>query len=251
MALVRRVDAEAIALQRQGELGLWPSLPGPGGRADRCRATPCDRRTTRSPPTASTASRSPAGSTRCACWRCSAGSTPARGTSSSTTTYMYSIIIGTQGRAGHRLRDGPRAGRAGRQRRPGAGRGGRLLLRRRRQQPGRPERGPDLRVLVQRARRVLLLEQPVGDLRAQRAPVPSPALPAGGRLRLPRGPGRRERRARRARRDDGGAGPGPVGQRARRSSRPTPTGWARTPPPTTRPSTGWPTSSSTGARATR
>nr|WP_198424096.1 pyruvate dehydrogenase (acetyl-transferring) E1 component subunit alpha [Microlunatus antarcticus] len=28
MVLVRRVDAEAIALQRQGELGLWPSLLG-------------------------------------------------------------------------------------------------------------------------------------------------------------------------------------------------------------------------------
>ncbi|MGW3942344.1 thiamine pyrophosphate-dependent dehydrogenase E1 component subunit alpha [Streptomyces phaeochromogenes] len=28
MALVRRLDAEAIALQRQGELGLWPSLRG-------------------------------------------------------------------------------------------------------------------------------------------------------------------------------------------------------------------------------
>ena len=28
MALVRRVDTEAIALQRQGELGLWPSLLG-------------------------------------------------------------------------------------------------------------------------------------------------------------------------------------------------------------------------------
>jgi pyruvate dehydrogenase E1 component alpha subunit len=31
MALVRRVDAEAIALQRQGELGLWPSLLGQEG----------------------------------------------------------------------------------------------------------------------------------------------------------------------------------------------------------------------------
>ena len=31
MVLVRRVDAEAIALQRQGELGLWPSLLGQEG----------------------------------------------------------------------------------------------------------------------------------------------------------------------------------------------------------------------------
>ena len=28
MVLARRVDTEAIALQRQGELGLWPSLLG-------------------------------------------------------------------------------------------------------------------------------------------------------------------------------------------------------------------------------
>ena len=28
MVLSRRVDTEAIALQRQGELGLWPSLLG-------------------------------------------------------------------------------------------------------------------------------------------------------------------------------------------------------------------------------
>ncbi len=31
MALVRRIDAEAIALQRQGELGLWPSSLGQEG----------------------------------------------------------------------------------------------------------------------------------------------------------------------------------------------------------------------------
>lgn len=31
MILVRRIDAEAIALQRQGELGLWPSLLGQEG----------------------------------------------------------------------------------------------------------------------------------------------------------------------------------------------------------------------------
>ena len=37
MVLVRRFDAEATALQRQGELGLWASLPGPGGGPDRGR----------------------------------------------------------------------------------------------------------------------------------------------------------------------------------------------------------------------
>ena len=31
MVLARRIDTEAIALQRQGELGLWPSLLGQEG----------------------------------------------------------------------------------------------------------------------------------------------------------------------------------------------------------------------------
>ena len=37
LVLVRRIDTEAIALQRQGELGLWASPARPGGRADRRR----------------------------------------------------------------------------------------------------------------------------------------------------------------------------------------------------------------------
>ena len=72
------------------------------------------------------------------------------------------------------------------------------LLRRRRDQPGRRQRGVHLRQRLQRAGRLLLPEQPVGDLRAARAADPHPALPAGRRLRLPRRPGRRQRRARRA-----------------------------------------------------
>ena len=35
LVLVRRIDTEAISLQRQGELGIWASLLGAGGRADR------------------------------------------------------------------------------------------------------------------------------------------------------------------------------------------------------------------------
>ena len=62
--------------------------------------------------------------------------------------------------------------------------------------------------------RLLLPEQPVGDLRADRAAVPDPAVPAGRRLRLPRRAGGRQRRARRARRHHGGPGTGPVGQRS-------------------------------------
>ena len=37
LVTVRRLDAEATALQRQGELGIWASLLGPGGRAGRLR----------------------------------------------------------------------------------------------------------------------------------------------------------------------------------------------------------------------
>ena len=55
MALVRRVDAEAIALQRQGELGLWPSLLGQEAAQIGSALRAAVRRTTPSPPTASTA----------------------------------------------------------------------------------------------------------------------------------------------------------------------------------------------------
>ena len=63
LVLVRRVDAEATALQRQGELGIWASLLGQeaaqvgSGRALRPTTTP-------SRPTASTASPGAAASTR-------------------------------------------------------------------------------------------------------------------------------------------------------------------------------------------
>ena len=81
--------------------------------------------------------------------------------------------------------------------------------------------------------------------------TPHPALPAGDGLRLPRHPGRRQRRARRAGRDQGRAAERPRGQRARPWSRPSPTGWARTRRPTTRPATGSPTSSRPGSSRTR
>ena len=63
LVLVRRIDAEATALQRQGELGIWASLLGQeaaqigSGRA-------LGPTTTSSPPTASTASPGAAASTR-------------------------------------------------------------------------------------------------------------------------------------------------------------------------------------------
>src|SRR3984957_630616 len=108
--------------------------------------------------------------------------------------------------------------RDGHQERRGRGRGGHRLLRRRRDQPGRRERGVRLGVRLQRPRGLLLPEQPVGHLRAGRAAEPRPDLPAGTRVRLPRRPGRRQRRARLLRGDQARAagrprGPGPHADR--------------------------------------
>src|SRR5690606_6836047 len=61
---------------------------------------------------------------------------------------------------------------------------------------------------------LLLPEQPVGHLRADRAPVASAAVPAGARLRLPRHPGGRQRRARLPGGHPLGAGGVPARQRA-------------------------------------
>ena len=111
--------------------------------------------------------------------------------------------------ARHRLRDGHAARRRRRHRRPRPRRRRGRPLRRRREQPGRRQRGVHLRRVLQRPGRVLLPEQPVGDLRADRAAEPDPALPAGPRLRLPRRPGRRQRRARDVQRHAGRAAAGP------------------------------------------
>ena len=62
---------------------------------------------------------------------------------------------------------------------------------------------------LQRAGGLLLPEQPVGHLRAHREAVPGADLPARGRLRLPRRPGGRQRRARGARGHPGGPGARP------------------------------------------
>ena len=86
-----------------------------------------------------------------------------------------------------------------------------------------------------------------------RSPSPAsgrPAIPLYQRapgLRLPRRPRRRQRRAGRVRRDQGRRWSGPAPARARRSSRRSPTGWARTPPPTTRPATAPPPRSRCGS----
>ena len=87
-------------------------------------------------------------------------------------------------------------------------------LRRRRDLRGRFPRGPELRRRLPDAQRLRLRQQPVRHLRA---PVPADRIgdhrPEGRRLRLSRGPGRRERRIGRLRRRPGGTEKGPGGRR--------------------------------------
>src|SRR5699024_2950647 len=100
---------------------------------------------------------------------------------------------------GHRRAGPPRRrlrdGRPG----PWRGRDRRRLLRRRRPQPGRCQRGSRLRRLVPRPGALLLPEQPLRDLRAGRRAGHRPARAAPHRLRHPRAARGRQRCA-------GGAG---------------------------------------------
>ena len=186
----------------------WASGPACSARRPR-RSAPagrCGPRTWPSRPTASTASPTAAASTRSCRWACSAASTRAAGTrtrTSSTCTRSSSARrrLHATGYAMGIAMDGKDGATTARRHR---------LLRRRRHQPGRRQRGVHLRgQRLQRADRLLLPEQPVRDLRAAGAPDPGPALPARRRLRLPRRPGRRQRRARLLRGDPRGAGQRP------------------------------------------
>ena len=82
------------------------------------------------------------------------------------------------------------------------------LLRRRRDERGRRRRGPRLRGELHGPGRLLLPEQPVGDLRAGAPAVARLHRAAGAGLRHPRDPGRRQRRAGRPGRHPSGARPG-------------------------------------------
>ena len=74
MVVVRRIDAEAMALQRQGELALWAPLLGQEA-AQVGRPAPCAPTTSSSPVTGSTASPTAWASTRRRC--CGSGGDPA------------------------------------------------------------------------------------------------------------------------------------------------------------------------------
>ena len=207
LVLVRRIDIEATALQRQGELGIWAALLGQeaaqvgSGRAMREKdfAFPTYREH---------------GVAWCR------GVDPLellglfRGVSNGgwdpndKRFQLYTIVIGSQtlhatGYAMGIQKDGA----VGRRRRRGRHR----LLRRRREQPGRRQRGVRLGQRLQRAGRLLLPEQPVGHLDAHRPPDAHPAVPARGGLRLPGRARRRQRRAGVLRRDPQGARRRPPG----------------------------------------
>ena len=248
LVLVRRIDVEATALQRQGELGIWAALLGQeaaqvgSGRALRPQdfAFPTYREH---------------------------GVAWCRGVDPLKLLGLFRGVeqrrLGPAGEAlpplhdrhrqpdpaRHRLRHGHHQGRC--RRRPRDRRGGHRLLRRRRVEPGRRQRGLRLGERLQRPDRLLLPEQPVGHLDADGDPEPHPALQARRGLRLPGRPGRRQRRPRVLRGHPARRSTTPAPGRARRSSRPSPTGWARTPPPTTRPATGSPPSSRPGSSRTR
>ena len=173
LALVRRWDVEATALQRQGELGIWASLLGQeAAQVGAGRALAAGRHGLPDLPRARRRldpRRRPAATSSA----CSAASTTAAGTRPRTGFNLYTVVIGVAVPARHRLRHG-RAARRRRER--GAG-----LPRRRRHQPGRGQRGADLGGELLRPGRLLLPEQPVRDQRADRAPVPGAAVPARGR----------------------------------------------------------------------
>ena len=93
----------------------------------------------------------------------------------------------------HRIRHGPEVRR---RRRGRSERGGHhLLLRRRRHVAGRHPRGNGVRGRLRRPGRLLLPEQPVGDLRAGREAEQGAAVPPRQGIRIPRRTGGRQRRA--------------------------------------------------------
>ena len=174
LVMTRRIDTEATALQRQGELGIWASLLGQeaaqigSGRAHArpgLRLPDLPRARRRLVPR-----RRPAPPARTVPRRRPGRLGPAR--------RQVQPLHDRDRRpdpARDRLRDGAAARRRDRHRRPRPRRRRDRLLRRRRDQPGRRQRGLHLGQRLQRAGRVLLPEQPVGDLRADRAADQDPA----------------------------------------------------------------------------
>ena len=178
MVLIRRIDTEATALQRHGELGIWAQPARPGGRPDRRRprAAPPGLRLPDLPRARRrlVPRRRPAAT----CSACSAGSTTAAGTPTRTTsastrsssaprpctppaTPWASSATATSAPA-TRDRDAAVIAYFG----DGA------------TSQGDVNEAFIFAAVLQRPGGLLLPEQPVGHLRADRAPDPHPALPA-------------------------------------------------------------------------
>ena len=183
MVLVRRFDREANALQRQGQLGIWVPLLGQeaaqigAGRAMQPQdmAFPSYRE-------------------HGVAWTRGVDPTELLGIFRGTDQggwdptaagfHLYTIVIGNQclNATGYAMGQRFEGERSGDGRPTGRQRGDHLLLRRRRHQPGRRARGFRVGRRLRRARRLLLPEQPVGDLRAApsgRAGCRSTSGPAG------------------------------------------------------------------------
>ena len=172
MAVVRRLDAEAMALQRQGELALWAPLLGQEaaqvGSARALRPDDFVFPSYREHGVAYCRGVDPVAMLRL--WRGTglSGWDPA-----AFGIATPAIVVGSQ--ALHAT--GYALGHHARRRRLG----GADLLRRRRHQRGRRGRGPRLRRQLHGARRLLLPEQPVGHLGAGPPAVARLASPSAAR----------------------------------------------------------------------
>jgi pyruvate dehydrogenase E1 component alpha subunit len=95
LVLVRRIDIEATALQRQGELGIWAALLGQEA-AQVGSAGRCARWTSPSPPTASTAWPGARASTRSSCSGLFRGASQGGWDPQEKRFNLYTIVIGSQ-----------------------------------------------------------------------------------------------------------------------------------------------------------
>ena len=242
MVLVRRIDTEGVALQRQGQLGLWAPCQGQEaaqvGTARAFRADDFVFPSYREIGVNYVRGAKPADFV--IAWR---GEEHSTYNPYDINTATPQIIIGAQ--ALHAVGYAMGIQRDGTDQVAAAYFGDGAI------EPGRRQRGDGVRVLVPRSRRLRLHEQPVGDLRARHRPGEVPDRRPRAGLRHPEHAGRRQRRPRVPRGDALGARQRPHAATAPRSSRRSPTAWARTRPRTTRPATATRTRSSAGAAATR
>ena len=196
MVLVRRIDTEGVALQRQGQLGLWAPCQGQEatqvGTARAFRADDFVFPSYREIGVNYVRGAKPADFV--IAWR---GEEHSTYNPYDINTATPQIIIGAQ--ALHAVGYAMGIQRDGTDQVAAAYFGDGAI------EPGRRQRGDGVRVLVPRAGRVRLHEQPVGDLRAGRGAGEVPDRRPRAGLRHPEHAGRRQRRPRVPRGDALGA----------------------------------------------